>query len=208
MLVYDGSIEFECFHENVQKGDQIEFTYEVIEGSALEINILITNPKNETIREDFVKKNGRLKVTTMMAGDYHFCFTSNRYHATTDPKLIMFDLDVYEAARIARDMMATKGKEATKEELGAAALYEDKSFQELSEIEQTARMVDYLLLSTTSCRHDSRYLVARDRIHRRLNEASNKAIVWWSGAEMILVILVTLSQVWYLKRFFEVRMKV
>lgn len=38
-----------------------------------------------------------------------------------------------------------------------------------------------------------------------MNESTNSRIVWWSFFEALVLICMTLGQVYYLKRFFEVK---
>ena len=45
----------------------------------------------------------------------------------------------------------------------------------------------------------------RDKIHRVINESTNSRVVMWSFFEALVLVSMTLGQVYYLKRFFEVR---
>lgn len=45
----------------------------------------------------------------------------------------------------------------------------------------------------------------RDKIHRTINESTNSRVVLWSTFEALVLVLMTIGQVYYLKRFFEVK---
>lgn len=49
------------------------------------------------------------------------------------------------------------------------------------------------------------YLVMRERIHRNTAESTNSRVKWWSIFQIGVLIGEGLFQVWWLKRFFEVR---
>lgn len=54
-------------------------------------------------------------------------------------------------------------------------------------------------------KHEQDYMHVRDKIHREINESTNSRVVLWSTFEAFILILMTVGQVYYLKRFFEVR---
>jgi len=45
----------------------------------------------------------------------------------------------------------------------------------------------------------------RDKIHRSVNENTNSRVVLWSTFEALVLVLMTVGQVYHLKRFFEVK---
>jgi p24 family protein beta-1 len=52
---------------------------------------------------------------------------------------------------------------------------------------------------------EQEYIVVRERLHRDTAESTNERVKWWTVIQTILLIVVCGWQVWYLKRFFEVK---
>lgn len=66
-------------------------------------------------------------------------------------------------------------------------------------------MIKELSQSLTNVKHEQEYMQVRDRIHRSINESTNSRVVMWAFFEALVLIVMTVGQVYYLKRFFEVR---
>ena len=63
----------------------------------------------------------------------------------------------------------------------------------------------FLHIFFAGVKHEQEYMSVRDRIHRAINENTNSRVVMWSFFEALVLVAMTLGQVYYLKRFFEVR---
>lgn len=180
------SNDIECFHERVPIGTKLGFSFEVMEGGFYDIDVEIKDPTNAILHQDERTSSGKFTIEANMDGPYQFCMSNHK--SSQAPKVIIFEIDKSE---LPRKWSATEGGEEGKDD----------------ETNKLASMVDNLMLATISARHDVRYLTTRDRIHRIINEKTNSTVVWWTGIEFFLLLMVTFLQVWYLKRFFEVRRK-
>jgi len=49
------------------------------------------------------------------------------------------------------------------------------------------------------------YIVVRERTHRNTAESTNARVKWWSIFQLLILVGESVFQVWWLKRFFEVR---
>ena len=71
--------------------------------------------------------------------------------------------------------------------------------------EKLERMVKDLSGALTSVKHEQEYMAVRDKIHRSISESTNSRVVLWAFFEAFILLAMTLGQVHYLKKFFEVR---
>lgn len=53
-------------------------------------------------------------------------------------------------------------------------------------------------------RNEQTYIVIRERTHRNTAESTNSRVKWWSIFQLAVVVVNSLFQIYYLKRFFEV----
>lgn len=52
---------------------------------------------------------------------------------------------------------------------------------------------------------EQEYLVIREQSHRDTAESTNSRVVWWSLTETAILVSICLFQIWYIRRFFEVK---
>ena len=66
-------------------------------------------------------------------------------------------------------------------------------------------MVNELSTTLTQVKHEPDYMAVRERVHRSINESTYSRVVLWSFFEALVLVAMTLGQIYYLKQFFEVR---
>ena len=69
-------------------------------------------------------------------------------------------------------------------------------------IEKEVRQMSELL---NQVRDEQGYIVIRERTHRNTAESTNARVKWWSIFQLGVLIGEGIFQVWWLKRFFEVK---
>lgn len=58
----------------------------------------------------------------------------------------------------------------------------------------------------TQVKDEQTYIVVRERTHRNTAESTNARVKWWSVFQLGVLVGMCIFQVWWLKRFFEVRL--
>ncbi|KAF8566985.1 hypothetical protein P879_07548 [Paragonimus westermani] len=168
----------ECFYERVTKGQAVILHFEVAEGGFLDIDAHIYAPDGSTIYSEIKKANGRPKFIANKDGDYKYCF-GNKMSSLT-PKVVLFDMEIEE------DHLKSDEKD-------------DEAHKKL------VTMINELSHSVESVKLEMDYVALRTNIHWNINQNTNFRVVVWAAFEALLIITMSIGQVFYLKRFFEVR---
>lgn len=166
-----------CYFDRVSSGTKLGLTFEVVEGGFLDIDVQITGPDDKVIYSGERESSGKYTVAAHMDGVYKYCF-SNKMSSMT-PKTVMFSMDVGDAPKNADDTESHHNK-----------------------LEQ---MVQELSVALTGVKHEQEYMEVRERIHRQINDNTNSRVVWWSFFEAVVLVIMTGGQIYYLRRFFEVK---
>jgi len=175
----------ECFMERVTKGTKLGLAFEVVEGGFLDIDLSITAPNDEVLHSGERESNGRYTFPAAMDGVYRYCFSNKM--STMTPKIVMFTMDVGDAE---------EKKKAAAEAVKDGEAASDTKLED---------MIKELAAGLLGVKHEQDYMEARERVHRAINESTNSRVVMWACFEAIVLLSMTLGQVYYLKQFFEVR---
>lgn len=182
----------ECFFERVSSGTKMGLTFEVVEGGFLDLDLVIVGPDRKEIHREERISSGKYTFAAHMDGDYQYCF-GNKMSSMT-PKVVMFSMDVEEKHQQKADGHGDGSN--------ASAAGHDASATDHDKLEL---MIKDLSSGLSSVKHEQEYMTVRDRVHRQINESTNSRVLLWACFEALLLVAITLGQVFYLKRFFEVR---
>lgn len=170
----------ECFFENVEADTKMGLTFEIAEGGFLDIDVKITGPDGAVIYKGERESSGMYTFSAPTSGRYTYCFSNQM--STMTPKVVMFNLEVGEAPH---------KKTGEKEDEVNHNKLED--------------MIKELGTTLKTVKNEQEYMQVRDRIHRAINDSTNSRVVLWSVFEASVLLVMTMGQVYYLKRFFEVQ---
>uniref|UniRef100_A0A0N5AML7 GOLD domain-containing protein n=1 Tax=Syphacia muris TaxID=451379 RepID=A0A0N5AML7_9BILA len=175
--------EEQCFFDRVVSGTKMGLMFEVVEGGFLDIDVKISGPDNKVIYNGERESSGKYTFAAHMDGVYTYCFGNQM--STMTPKVVMFTMEVVPPG--------TQGSE------NEASPDPSESSAKLEE------MVRELSTALSAVKQEQEYMEVRERVHRAINENTNSRVVLWVIFEAIVLVTMTVGQVYYLKRFFEVR---
>lgn len=82
----------ECFHENLAKGTKIKFSFEVLDGGSLDIDLTIKDPSGNIIHTEHGQSSGRYTIESNQDGPHVYCFANKLSSPAT--KIVMFNIDL------------------------------------------------------------------------------------------------------------------
>eukprot|EP00126_Sphaerothecum_destruens_P011788 Sdes_comp20962_c0_seq1m18728 len=174
----------ECFYESFATGDQITFEYQVIFGGRVDIDVQIYDPNNVLLHNDQRKQYDSVKILAASTGDFKFCF-GNEFSTFTQ-KTVYFDLfkgDGFNALQ-----------EALPDPIGA-----------FSRLETSTNNIHRYLMDIIDYQTHHRL---REATGRSIAEELNNRVQVWSSAQSLLMIAVSVTQVYILKSFFNTNVNV
>lgn len=168
----------ECFFENMKRDSKTGVYFQVSQGGFLDIDVSVTGPDGRLLHKVERETEGRFSFTAYEPGVYKVCFSNKM--STLTPKTVMFQI--------------SPG--------GKTEFAEFAKLDHLSPIEESLlRLADGL----ADIQNEQRYMRNRERVHRNTSESTNARVLWWSFFETVVLTGMTLWQVYYITRYFEVK---
>eukprot|EP00276_Gloeochaete_wittrockiana_P003781 CAMPEP_0184643844 /NCGR_PEP_ID=MMETSP0308-20130426/665_1 /TAXON_ID=38269 /ORGANISM="Gloeochaete witrockiana, Strain SAG 46.84" /LENGTH=160 /DNA_ID=CAMNT_0027072053 /DNA_START=176 /DNA_END=658 /DNA_ORIENTATION=- len=151
--------------------------FQVSSGGMLDIDVKITSPRDRVIYEIEKQSEGRFAFVAEDAGTHKICF-SNRM-STLTAKQVTFSFNV-----------------------------EDEDQNDFAAREKLTPLESAILKLSEGLDHienEQKYMRLRERAHRHTSDSTNSRVLLWSLFEAALLIGMTVWQVYYLRKFFEVK---
>jgi len=168
----------ECFGVDVQTTPQrVAVTFLVLRGGLLDIDLRIYGPKNEQVYSGLQFETSEYVFVANTPGPYQVCW--NNEMARWTAKVVQFDIH-----------------------LGESSATDPLTKQTLSPMEESVKRIGQSLDAVTT---DQRFLRLREQSHRDTAESTNTRVLWYSILESFLLIGISLGQVYYLRKFFEIK---
>ncbi|GLA26200.1 RNB domain family protein [Aspergillus niger] len=196
----------ECFHESLHKDDKMTVSFQVGDrefgGSGnLEIDFWVEDPLGNRQYYKHAISSEDYSFNAHADGKYVYCFSNEGW--ASNSKEVSFNVHgiVYvPESELAQDPLEAEGRieypiivytnPRRPYELTAVVFY--IAVRKLSE-------------ALAQVKDEQSYIVVRERVHRNTAESTNARVKWWSIFQLAVLIGEGIFQVWWLKRFFEVK---
>lgn len=172
---------YECFYDNIDANVSCSLEYAPITGANPQVDAFIESPRGRLIYREERKDYDLFRFVAADRGAYRFCF-SNVYDSVFHTNLVYFDF--------------VKGNEGDGNFPGSSTQ------TALTHMEARAYSI-----------HEALAVVEQYQNHHRIREANgrmaaetlNSRVQWWSLGQAFVILVVSISQVYVLRRFFTTR---
>lgn len=169
----------QCFFENLKANDELAISFQVGSRNPL-------NSEQYTVDFSIINPNGQVVQSreNLDHGDISYkADVSGKYlYCFSNEKTNRVDLDVSFNVH--------------------GVVYIDVNDPEANTLDYAIQQLNRL---TQEVKDEQAYLVIRERTHRNTAESTNSRVKWWSVFQIIVVAANSLFQIYYLRRFFEVK---
>ncbi|WYZ34904.1 hypothetical protein EsH8_I_001180 [Colletotrichum jinshuiense] len=169
----------ECFHETLHRDDKMTVTYQVGDrefGSAGNLDIDFWITNPQGQYETFDKSVSNGDFSFTAKHDGKYTYCFGNEHWGAHSKEVSFNVH--------------------------GIVYVSESDVPADPLEVEVRHLSELLAQV---KDEQSYIVIRERTHRNTAESTNSRVKWWNLFVIGLVVGESVFQVWWLRRFFEVK---
>uniref|UniRef100_A0A3B4A6U5 GOLD domain-containing protein n=1 Tax=Periophthalmus magnuspinnatus TaxID=409849 RepID=A0A3B4A6U5_9GOBI len=180
----------ECFYQPTMRGDTMEFEYQVIAGSGLDVGFSLISPSGHRLVSDFRKSDGIHMVDPTEDGDYRICFDNS--FSKMSLKMVYF-------------VVVLNAQSDTKQKWDELDKEDSLLDYKLHDIRASMDTVSSHLDRTRQVQATLRALEARDRY---LLEDNLWRVSFWSCLTLLVMLGVAAAQIYTLKKLFDDKKKV
>ncbi|KAH8308874.1 hypothetical protein KR059_002569, partial [Drosophila kikkawai] len=175
--------EHECFYDTANVNDMVTISFEVMEGGFKDVGVEISGPDGDIMHQEHRETTGSLSFAAIKKGRYKLCFDNEI--STLTPKIVMFQFHVVKPL----DYYADPSKRS----------------DDVLEQAKLQTMVNQLSARLGAIRVEQEYMHFRYRGHMDITYSVQDRILAWSVFGPMMLLIMTVLEVYYLKRFFEFR---
>jgi len=177
----------ECFYDEISAGVRVT-TFFQVKQEAYKIGFEVKAMDGKIMFSEEGKSEGKNNFNTRSHGTYSFCFW-NPSKFLDSPREVTFLLDKFV-------QRSRKGQKEAEENSGPALE------EHINPLEEE---INHLYEGIVAVIEEQQYMKVREKTHRDTSESTNQRVVWWSLFEVIALLTMSGGQVYYLRKFFEVR---
>eukprot|EP00163_Fabomonas_tropica_P024617 TRINITY_DN4243_c0_g1_i2.p1 TRINITY_DN4243_c0_g1~~TRINITY_DN4243_c0_g1_i2.p1 ORF type:complete len:199 (-),score=57.39 TRINITY_DN4243_c0_g1_i2:123-719(-) len=166
----------DCFWDEQTEHMPVSGSFQVTAGGFLDIDVTIYEPDGRLIFEATRESEGKFAYVSSTSGLFKFCFSNEM--STMTSKSVNFQI------------------------IHGHEINSPAKAQHLNAIEQS---VVKLTDQSNNLMSELKYFRARERAHRNTTESTNARVLWWSFFEAACLVSMSMWQIYYLRRFFEVK---
>ena len=171
--------EKECYTESVAKNVHVSFQYQVVAGGQLDIDATIENAETGSVLKHWTgDKEGRHQIRPDEDSKYTFCFSNMMARFT--PKWVNFYIQKSHNPNVAK----------------------------VGDLDPVEKAILKLNDQLGELQDEQRSLRTTEHQHRDTIEVTSERLLYWSVFEAVVLVLMGSFQMYYLKRFLEVRSSV
>jgi len=182
-----------CFFDEVKAGDDITIMFQVVSGGVRDIDVKVTSPSDMVVWTQNRQTEGRTTFITETNGRFTTCFDNT--FSSMSSKVIVFQALSGGRHRIVQDAApkVVPGLEPVKQkdvELRNSAI---------------GRTINDFAGLVGELQNDLEAMKMREQVHRNTNESTNERVMFWALFEMLMLLAMSLGQIFYMRRLFEVK---
>ncbi|KAK5741307.1 p24 complex component [Elasticomyces elasticus] len=193
----------ECFHESLHKDDKMTVTFQVGDrefgGSGnLDIDFWVCQNGARIRQEDSLRRSYGQKGALIQ--DPTGAYTTNQRTVSSGDHSFEAHQDGKFTYCFSNEHWSANTKEVSFNVHGIVYVPEHEAPQD--PLEKEVRQLSELLAQV---KDEQGYIVVRERTHRNTAESTNARVKWWSLFQLGVLAGEVFFQVWFIRRFFEVK---